>query len=108
MTSARMLFLGIFFIGIIVVISYMDNESQEYFETVSPLSLDSGEIEASSSEESIEMSLKNVLITTERINGFDVEVYEEYEVYTNEDGEVVDRVATGHYQTLRYKASANE
>ncbi|OZT13966.1 hypothetical protein CHN50_05210 [Priestia aryabhattai] len=90
------------------MISYMDNESQEYFETVSPLSLDSGEIEASSSEESIEMSLKNVLITTERINGFDVEVYEEYEVYTNEDGEVVDRVATGHYQTLRYKASANE
>ncbi|KSU88412.1 hypothetical protein LZP85_11170 [Priestia flexa] len=105
MTSARILFLGIFFIGIMVVISYMDNESQEYFEAVSPLSLDSGEVEASSNDEDVEMSLKNVLITTERINGFDVEVYEEYEVYTNEEGEVVDRVATGHYQTLRYKAT---
>ncbi|UZW65016.1 hypothetical protein OC195_12220 [Priestia flexa] len=105
MTSARILFLGIFFIGIMVVISYMDNESQEYFEAVSPLSLDSGEVEASSNDEDVEMSLKNVLITTERINGFDVEVYEEYEVYTNEEGEVVDRVVTGHYQTLRYKAT---
>ncbi|TYR81595.1 hypothetical protein FZC66_07100 [Priestia megaterium] len=107
MQKMRLLFLSLFFSGLFAVVSYLDHDSQKHFETISPLSLSDEEIETAAKKEKLTMTLQQVLITTEKIDGYDVEVYEEYEVYKNEKGEVVDRVATGYYQTLRYKDASD-
>lgn len=67
--KVRTLFLVLFFAGILVVTSYVDNNSQQSFDSLSHLSLDGGAVETSADEdeaEQLNMSVKEVHVKTEK------------------------------------------
>ncbi|SUV08805.1 Uncharacterised protein [Priestia megaterium] len=104
--KVRTLFLVLFFAGILVVTSYVDNNSQQSFDSLSHLSLDGGAVETSADEdeaEQLNMSVKEVHVKTEKRGGYRIEVYEQVNVYRDDKGKVVKKVPTGEYQTLKYK-----
>ncbi|WP_175638245.1 hypothetical protein [Metabacillus schmidteae] len=47
--------------------------------------------------------LENRLVDMYQEDGYSIEVYQEYEVYKDEQGNVIERVATENYNYLRYK-----
>ena len=104
--KVRTLFLVLFFAGILVVTSYVDNNSQQSFDSLAHLSLDGGAVETSADEdeaEQLNMSVKEVHVKTEKKGGYRIEVYEQVNVYSDDKGKAVKKVHTGEYQTLKYK-----
>lgn len=101
--KVRTLFLVLFFAGILVVTSYVDNNSQQSFDSLSHLSLDGGAVETSADEDAAEqlnMSVKEVHVKTEKRGGYRIEVYEQVNVYRDDKGKVVKKVATGDRKSV--------
>ncbi|MCD7032676.1 hypothetical protein LRR81_00440 [Metabacillus sp. GX 13764] len=48
-------------------------------------------------------SLEDKLVGTEEKDGYVIEKYEEYEIYSDEKGNVTKSVPTSHFSYLRYK-----
>lgn len=46
--------------------------------------------------------LEEKLVKTEKVNGYIVETYEEYEVYKDKDGNVIKSEPTGKTDSIRY------
>jgi hypothetical protein len=53
-------------------------------------------------EEAVLTSLELKLEKTELEDGYIVETYREFEIYSNKDGEVIKSVPTDHYEYLKY------
>lgn len=53
-------------------------------------------------EEAALASLELKLEKSELVDGYIVETYREFEIYSNEDGEVIKSVPTDHYEYLKY------
>jgi hypothetical protein len=47
--------------------------------------------------------LEYKLVDTEFVNGYFVETYREFEIYKDENGEVLKSVPTSHFDYIRYK-----
>lgn len=47
--------------------------------------------------------LEYFLENKEEVNGYIIETYREYEIYTDENGNTMKKVPTSHYDYLRYK-----
>lgn len=76
-----------------------DEEGEETTETTSD-GTDEVDIYAKGVQSSLELKLKE----TELVDGFIVETYEEYEVYTDKDGKVIKSVPTGKMEYLKYES----
>jgi hypothetical protein len=48
-------------------------------------------------------TLEKKLVDTEYVNGYFVETYREFEIYKDENGEVLKSVPTSHFDYIRYK-----
>jgi hypothetical protein len=53
--------------------------------------------------ESIIPTYEYILETTEEVDGYLVETYREYEFYLDENGEMIKKVPTNHFNFIRYK-----
>ncbi|MGM7719313.1 hypothetical protein [Metabacillus sp. Hm71] len=98
-------------VATIAIIGYFDSaifaEKEEAI-TSFPLPVEDTASAASSNEETDEQSpqlptLETKLVDITMEDGYVVEVYREYEVYKDEEGNIIDTVATDNYQYLRYK-----
>ncbi|MGQ4668466.1 hypothetical protein ACUIJN_22065 [Metabacillus halosaccharovorans] len=92
----------------IVVIGYFD--SPKFAENEQAIStFPVPEEETSSATAAEEEEVKGIPVLESRLvdmyleDGYSVEVYQEYEVYEDEQGNVIERVATENYNYLRYK-----
>lgn len=59
--------------------------------------------EQSSEDDNQIYSLETKLVDVVEDEGYTVEVYREYEVYKDEEGNTIESVPTDNYQYLRYK-----
>lgn len=48
-------------------------------------------------------SLEMHLVSQEEVNGYIIETYQEYEVYKDQNGELMKEVPTANYDYMRYK-----
>lgn len=71
-----------------------DSDTSETAETNSDVEDEEEEAELTS----LELKLEK----TELVDGYIVETYREFEIYSNEDGEVIKSVPTDHYEYLKY------
>jgi hypothetical protein len=53
--------------------------------------------------ESIIPTFEYILETTEEVDGYFVESYREYEFYSDENGKMIKKVPTNHFDFIRYK-----
>jgi hypothetical protein len=61
-----------------------------------------GETEVDQTESSIP-TLEYILENTEEVDGYLVETYREYEFYSDENGKMIKKVPTNHFDFIRYK-----
>lgn len=96
--------LGVFIV--LVLISFYNTEDLKYKEAiVFSGSATEEEVNAQAEEyiiENILPSLEMILVDTDIINGNTVETYREYEIYKNDAGEVIKKVATDYYEYLEF------
>jgi hypothetical protein len=85
---------------------YLDSQDHRPMESSNlPGSVEEEDTEAISSEESSTSTtweLEMVLEGTKIVDGSKVETYREYEIYKDEEGNIVKRVPTSNYNYLRY------
>ncbi|WP_075034907.1 hypothetical protein [Halobacillus dabanensis] len=86
---------------------YLDSHDSTSLEPSNlPGSVDTDDTETSSSEgnsPSTTWELGMILEGTKIVDGTKVETYREYEVYKDENGNIVKRVPTSNYNYLRYE-----
>ncbi|WP_026560334.1 hypothetical protein [Bacillus sp. J37] len=92
----------------IVVIGYFDSPKfAEKEQAISTFPVPEEETTSATAAEEEEIKgipeLESRLVDMYLEDGYSVEVYQEYEVYKDEQGNVIERVATENYNYLRYK-----
>lgn len=99
-------FIGLFLVFILVV--FLDSPKSEFHQsTITSMTLEEQEVDASatntdkvhSSNASLEYILEEVKVESKYI----VEVYQEYEIYKDEDGNIIERIPTSNFNYLRYE-----
>lgn len=96
-------------VGVIAIIGYLDSPHYtEREQVISTLPVPEEEESASATvTEKDELQeifeLENRLVDLKQEDGYSVEVYREYEIYKDMQGNVIDRVPTENYHYLRYK-----
>ncbi|MCH1627005.1 hypothetical protein [Fredinandcohnia quinoae] len=96
-------------LGLIIIlgiISFIESEVVKNKETIvfSGLSPDE-QVDAKVENENLENlipSLEMVLVDTQVVNGNTVETYQEYEVYKDKHGEIIQKVPTEYYEFLEF------
>ena len=101
-------FAPLLLVAIIVVIGYFDSPKfAEKEQAISTFPVPEEETTSATAAE--EEEIKGIPEPESRLvdmyleDGYSVEVYQEYEVYKDEQGNVIERVATENYNYLRYK-----
>ncbi|WP_409300767.1 hypothetical protein [Peribacillus sp. SCS-155] len=104
--TARVMLVIPFIIGITLLSSFMEEKSLHNL----PPSVPSIEepVAANTKAEEDKISgilpeLEQILEDKEQVDGYTVEVYREYEVYRNKNGDVLKSVPTENLSFLRYK-----
>jgi hypothetical protein len=96
-------------LGLIILTGFLDSpdswEDNEGVNLMNDLPHDEEETSASYDEEDVPAfaSVETVLEETMKDDGDIVEIYREYEIYTDENGTVIKREPTDNYDYLRYK-----
>jgi len=94
-------------VAVVAMIGYLD--SPQFFEKEQaivsiPVPADDAETATTETEESAALpEFENRLVDLKEEDGYAVEVYQEYEVYKDEQGNVIERIPTENYHYLRYK-----
>lgn len=92
---------------VLVFVSFIDspNSSGDTGKSISYSSSNNETEEVSAQEKTVTpfSSLELVLEETEVVDGDVVETYREYEIYKDENGNVVKRVPTSNYNYLRFE-----
>ncbi|WP_164219538.1 hypothetical protein [Virgibacillus sp. YIM 98842] len=96
-------------LGLIILVGFLDSpanwEDHEGVNLMNDLAQDEKEASTQFEEENIPAfsSVEMVLEDTTEDDGYIVEVYREYEIYTDEHGTITKREPTDNYDYLRYK-----
>ncbi|MGG3890999.1 hypothetical protein [Metabacillus fastidiosus] len=96
----------LFILTIIVFVSYFKSSEKEYVTSFPSFSNEDSTVTTAveSDEEKLSLSvLEKKLVGSTYIDGYEVEVYREYEVYKDENGEIIESIPTSNYDYLRYK-----
>lgn len=92
----------------IAIIGYFDSPKfAEKEQVISTFPIPEEETTSATSAEESEIKgipeLESRLVDMYQEDGYSIEVYQEYEVYKDEQGNVIERVPTENYNYLRYK-----
>lgn len=95
-------------VAAIAIIGYFDSPKfAEKEQSVSTFPFPEEETTSATAAEEEEIKgipeLENRLVDMYQEDGYSIEVYQEYEVYKDEQGNVIERVPTENYDYLRYK-----
>lgn len=102
------IFLPFFLVAVVLVIGYLESPVfSEKEDVVTSLPLPVDETTSASSQENEQLELtpefENKFVEVTEEDGYIVEVYQEYEIYKDAEGNVLESVPTSNYQYLRYK-----
>lgn len=111
MSSKRSLFLLPFLFFILITASSVDFSSRKIMEEKNSLAaLESAGTPATAEPEqksaavqSKNFKLEEKLVNREEVDGYIVETYREYEIYTDSQGNVKESVPTSNYNYIRYQ-----
>ena len=98
-------------VAVIAIIGYFDSSQfaeKEAAITSFPLPTDDTTSANATNDQESEQSKQVPILETKLVDvtedaGYVVEVYREFEVYKDEEGEIIERIPTENYQYLRYK-----
>ncbi|MED4403783.1 hypothetical protein ABET41_03710 [Metabacillus fastidiosus] len=96
----------LFILTIIVFVSYFESSEKEYVTSFPAFSSEGSTVTTAVESDKEKLSLpvlEKKLVGSTYIDGYEVEVYREYEVYKDEDGEIIESIPTSNYNYLRYK-----
>jgi hypothetical protein len=93
---------------------YMDSSSRELLDETNPfvMAAEEGEDEPAMAEveegesfpiQSKQFEVQERLVHEEKVDGYVVETYREYEIYKDESGNVEEMIPTSNYHYIRYK-----
>ncbi|WP_226670081.1 hypothetical protein [Metabacillus litoralis] len=100
--------LPFFLVAVILVIGYLDSplfSQKEDFVTSLPLPVEESTSANAQENKQVEsfLELESKFVELREEDGYTVEVYQEFEVYKDKEGNLVESIPTTNYHYLRYK-----
>ncbi|QNG60444.1 hypothetical protein [Bacillus sp. UMB0893] len=102
-TTSSKIFTLFFLVILIGAMAYIDSFQARNIETSTFPMIAEDETETSAEEQVIVTMYENKKISSEVIDGYSVETYQEFEVLKDADGNTVEVNPTSNYSYLKYK-----
>ncbi|MBD1380555.1 hypothetical protein [Metabacillus arenae] len=105
-TNSFFVIMSMLLIAIVAFFDSPQNFQQENPITSLPVFAEETETASEEEEEGLKhltKSFENKLVGTAAIDGYLVEVYQEFEIFTDDEGNIIESKPTSEYDYLRYK-----